>query len=146
MTGQPAATGGDRLTAMEAELAALRAENARLRGLLGFDDRAAGNETAWSPTLFASDTTDGRPPAGVDRDAPPEAKIALFRSLFAGRDDVYALRWENERTGKSGWSPAVRGGWAGSRRLDREYLPFTDDVVERHLAGGIPIAGSHPYS
>jgi len=32
-------SGGDRMLAMESELAALRAENARLRGLLGLDDR-----------------------------------------------------------------------------------------------------------
>lgn len=69
--------------------------------------------------------------------------MALFRSLFAGRDDVYALRWENERTGKGGWGPAVAGGWANARRPDREYLPFTDDVASRHLAGQIH-AGLYP--
>ena len=70
----------------------------------------------------------------VDRHSSAEEKIALFRSLFAGREDVYALRWENQRTAKSGWGPAVRGGWANARRPDREYLPYTDDVIERHLA------------
>jgi hypothetical protein len=36
-----------------AEIEALRAENARLRGLLGLDDRAANDHVAaWSPTLF----------------------------------------------------------------------------------------------
>lgn len=51
--------------------------------------------------------------------------------------------WENQRTGKSGWSPAVAGGWANARRRDREYLPFTDEVAERHLAGRIH-AGLYP--
>jgi hypothetical protein len=37
-------------------------------------------------------------------------KIALFRTLFYGRDDAYAIRWDNARTGRSGWSPAVVGG------------------------------------
>ena len=60
--------------------------------------------------------------------------MALFRSLFAGRDDVYGVRWDNTRTGKSGWSPAVHGGWANQQAPDREYLPLTDDVVEAHLA------------
>jgi hypothetical protein len=37
--------------------------------------------------------------------------VALFGALFAARTDVYAVRWENTRTGKAGWLPAVRGGW-----------------------------------
>ena len=69
--------------------------------------------------------------------------MALFRSLFAGRDDVYAQRWENQRTGKGGWGPAVAGGWGNARRPDREYLPFADEVAERHLAGQIH-AGLYP--
>jgi hypothetical protein len=50
----------------------------------------------------------------VDSQSSPESKIALFRSFFAGRDDVYAARWENARSGKSGWSPAVVGNLAPS--------------------------------
>ena len=69
--------------------------------------------------------------------------MALFRSLFAGRDDVHALRWDNERTGKAGWGPAVRGGWANSRRPDREYLSYSYEVIERHLEGAIH-AGIYP--
>ena len=43
--------------------------------------------------------------------SPPEAKIALFRSLFRGRDDVYPRRFENRKTGKSGYSPACGNEW-----------------------------------
>ena len=64
-----------------------------------------------------------------------EEKIALFRALFAGRDDVYAAHWDNPRTGKSGWSPAVVGGPANARRPDRAYPPLTDAVLEAHLSG-----------
>ena len=35
-----------------------------------------------------------------------EAKIALFRSLFRGREDVYARRFESLKTGKKGSQPA----------------------------------------
>jgi len=31
----------------------------------------------------------------------PDEKVKLFRSLFRGREDLYALRWEG-RTGKTG--------------------------------------------
>ncbi|MGH8991543.1 MAG: TOTE conflict system archaeo-eukaryotic primase domain-containing protein, partial [Acidimicrobiia bacterium] len=74
---------------------------------------------------------------------PPGWEQRLFRSLFVGRDDVYAERWENQRTGKTGWSPAVVGGWGNARRPDREYLPLTGEVAEQHLAGRIH-AGLYP--
>ena len=123
---------------MEAEIQTLREENARLRGLLGLDDPARREPTThWKATLFTNTESMARPPVSVDRHSSPEEKVALFRSLFAGREDVYALRWENERTGKSGWGPAVRGGWANARRPDREYLPYTDGVIEKHLGGEI---------
>src|SRR5581483_9788557 len=127
-----------------AEVAALRAENARLRGLLGLDARADDLAVAgWSPTLFAPQPSTAEPVPVLDRSSPRAAKVALFRSLFAGRDDVYALRWENTRTGKGGWGPAVQGGWANARRPDREYLAFTDKVAESHLAGEVH-AGLYP--
>ena len=53
------------------------------------------------------------PPAGpVNNHSPPEAKIALFRSFFRGRDDVYPRRFESLRTGKSGPPPACANEWA----------------------------------
>lgn len=127
------------------EVEALRSENARLRSLLGLDERTAASPAApWKPVLFTNAplvaAMDG---ARIDRSSPRAAKVALFRSLFAGRDDVHALRWENGRTGKAGWGPAVRGGWANARRPDREYLPFDADVTERHLSGAIH-AGVYP--
>jgi hypothetical protein len=80
---------------------------------------------AWAPTLFEdSPTLVGRAP--VDGRSTPEAKIGLFRSLFAGRDDVYAAHWANECSGKSGWSPAVVGGPANARRrFVSSHAPFT---------------------
>lgn len=39
------------------------------------------------------------------------AKIRLFMSLFKGRDDVYARRWENKKKGTSGYSPACLNEW-----------------------------------
>ena len=38
----------------------------------------------------------------VTNDSTQEQKIALFRSLFRGRDDVFPGRFESKRTGKSG--------------------------------------------
>jgi hypothetical protein len=39
----------------------------------------------------------------VNQHSRPEEKIALFRSLFRGRDDVYPRRFESRRTGKFGY-------------------------------------------
>jgi hypothetical protein len=49
--------------------------------------------------------------ATVNRFSPTEAKIALFRSLFRGRDDVYPRRFESRKTGKSGYSPVCANEW-----------------------------------
>lgn len=68
--------------------------------------------------------------------SPPPVKIALFRSLFRGRDDVYAYRWENERTGRKGYAPARIPN-------DDRCLPLTDDVIFRHLSGSQTI-GVYP--
>jgi superfamily II DNA or RNA helicase len=53
------------------------------------------------------------------------------------------LRWQNDRTGKSGWSPAVVGGWVNSKRPDRSYEPLTEAVIGRQLAGEIAV-GLYP--
>ena len=76
---------------------------------------------------------------------PAESKIALFRSLFRGRDDVYPRRFENRKTGKSGYSPACANEWVpGMCEKPRikcadcphqRFLPVTDDVVRWHLSG-----------
>ena len=50
--------------------------------------------------------------AGVDRDVwSAERKVELFASLFRGREDVFPLRWENKRSGRSGWAPRCSNEW-----------------------------------
>ncbi len=70
--------------------------------------------------------------------------ITLFKSLFQGRQDIYAVRWEKE--GKSGYMPAYKVDWsdynkhkaAGGTFKDytkKEYLPFGDEAIQNHLTG-----------
>ena len=47
----------------------------------------------------------------VDCRSPVEAKIRLFRSLFRGREDIYARRFESRKTGKHGYAPACANEW-----------------------------------
>ena len=71
----------------------------------------------------------------ADANAPLDQRLAVFRSLFRGRDDVYAVRWSNQR-GESGYVPAVAGGWRKDRpKQQRRYLPLTDAAVSAHLEG-----------
>ena len=79
----------------------------------------------------ARDAKQGR----LDASAPIEAKIALFRSLFAGRDDVYARRWTSSRSGRSGWSPAEADPFNRSLAdAERTFFPLTDKVIVDHLS------------
>ena len=114
----------------------LREENRLLRGRLEMPVLEVAAPPAAAPA-----------PAGmVNAKSSPEEKVALFRSLFRGREDVYAVRWEG-RQGKAGYSPASRRLWGGPNLLDsespREYLPLTDQVLHDHLTGGIT-AGVYP--
>ena len=72
--------------------------------------------------------------------------MKLFRSLFRGRDDVYAVRWEN-RNGKTGYSPACRKVWGNPLQKQsadsKEYFPLTDQIIHDHLTGKLT-AGIYP--
>lgn len=113
------------------EVEVLRAENARLRELLGLDDRPSeGHAEAWAPTLL----TEAGTQHVVDDSSAHADKLALFRSLFGARTDVYAQRWESTSSGKSGWSPAATGRWSKGRP-PKDHLPLTDEVFADHLRG-----------
>ena len=116
--------------AVEAELARLRAENIRLRSLLKMTPAQAAPPAPGQAAFFEA------PPGMVHNRSPEAAKVAFFGALFAARTDVYAVRYDNARTGKGGWIPAVRGGWRkGVRHEDRNYLPLTAAVLAAHLKG-----------
>ncbi|NCC28817.1 MAG: DEAD/DEAH box helicase [Gammaproteobacteria bacterium] len=116
-------------------LTALRAENARLIALLeqqGID---------WRRSAEPSSSAPDREPSRLST----ADKIALFRRLFRGRTDVYPVRWESPRTGRSGYTPACANEWrpgvcekprikcsdCGHRRL----MALSDAVIHDHLTG-----------
>ena len=77
--------------------------------------------------------------------SPTETKVALFRELFRGRDDVYPRPFESRKTAKSGYQPACANEWVRGvcekPRIkclacpNRHFLPVTDEVIHKHLAG-----------
>lgn len=99
----------------------------------------------------------------IDRHTPVEEKIrlfrSLFRSLFRGREDIYARRFESRKTGRSGYAPACANEWVRgicekprikcAECPHRRFLPMTDEVIRWHLSGanaeGKPfVAGIYP--
>jgi len=90
--------------------------------------------------------------ACITKDSSSAEKIALYRSLFRGRDDIYARRWESSRSGKSGYQPACRNEWVKGicRKPEikcgecaaRDFLPVTESVILSHLKG-FDIENSH---
>jgi len=86
----------------------------------------------------------------TDPKAPTTAfeKIRLFRSLFRGREDVFPVRFVNQRTGKPGYAPACsnkfREGLCALRPPTRgkcgdctnhAFLQVNDDAIRDHLQG-----------
>ncbi len=81
----------------------------------------------------------------VTKFSSPQEKIKLFRSLFKGRKDVYALRWQNAKTGKSGYSPVCSNKWVtGVCNMQavkcpectyRSFAHLDDKAVYAHLCG-----------
>ena len=70
--------------------------------------------------------------------------IQLFKSLFKGREDVFAIRWEKEN--KNGYMPAYDIDWneflqhkaKGGTLKDfnnKNYARLTDQRILNHLAG-----------
>jgi hypothetical protein len=112
------------------ELAQLRAENARLLRLLRLTPEQAALPRPGQAGFFEA------PPGPVHGGSAPEEKVAFFGALFAARTDVYAVRYDNRRTGKSGWVPATAGGFRkGVPYAERDYLPLTPEVLAAHLSG-----------
>jgi len=123
-----------------AECERLREENARLRVRVG----QAPNTLAPTPNQFsAHNNKKAQASATVTAESRPELKVSLFRSLFRGRGDVYALRWEG-RNGRTGYSPAGIREWSQAASAGRgqkksfrhsKLFPLSEGVIRDHLLG-----------
>ena len=82
----------------------------------------------------------------------PEQKIAIFRGLFRGRNDIFANRWQNKQ-GRSGYSVACNNEWAQGichkPRIKcqdcnhRQFTELNDKIIYRHLTGQ-KVVGLYP--
>ena len=84
----------------------------------------------------------------INNQSPQEEKIRLFNSLFKGREDVFPRRFENSKTGKSGYAPVCRNEWASGICHKpkiacqdcnfRAFVPVSDEIIRNHLKGNDP--------
>lgn len=84
-------------------------------------------------------------PAPISANSTAQEKIALFLSLFRGRESLYARRYYNLKTGKSGYVPACQNEWKPGicdKRAqkcpdcpNRAFMPLTANVIRAHLWG-----------
>jgi hypothetical protein len=116
-------------------LAATQAENARLIALLELH----GIEWHLRPKPLPAKVT------ATESALSKSQKVALFRSLFSGRTDVFPQRWENKSKGKSGYSPTCANLWVAglcnkmnikcSDCSNRKLVPLSDSILYEHLIG-----------
>lgn len=81
----------------------------------------------------------------IDKYSSPTLKVKLFRSLFRGRDDVFAKRWNNKTSGKSGYQPVCKNEWIDGMCDKKQYKcsncpnrvlkALTDSDIYKHLEG-----------
>ena len=80
-------------------------------------------------------------------------KVALFRSLFRGRDDVFPVLWTSTKSGRTGYSPACSNEWTPGvcekprvrcgECPNQAFVPVSDRVILDHLRGR-HVAGVYP--
>ena len=80
----------------------------------------------------------------ITNQSSPEEKVRLFRSLFRGRNDVFAKRWQS-KNGRSGYVPACVNEWHPtfcrkpeikcSSCKHRMLIKLSDQVIYDHLSG-----------
>lgn len=129
-----------RTEALKARVHLLRSEVERLEQELAELAEARNNS---EPSCSPSPTV-----APVTNTSTSQEKIALFRSLFAGRVDVFPVRWENKKKGTSGYAPACSNEWLPnicrkpqikcSACPNQAFINISDEIVERHLRGEDP--------
>jgi hypothetical protein len=85
-----------------AECERLRAENAHLKARFGDSPKTP---TTPAVPLATSRVKIKKLSETPTVNSPSDQKVIRFRSLFRGRDDVYAVRWEG-KNGRTGYSPA----------------------------------------
>lgn len=140
------------------QVEALKAENNRLRESLGnfyssslsnsnqqgilsdveleiqYDKNNSPNQEAVTPSQRSTPRTD------AEKAAILESRIALFRSLFKGREDVFARRWVG-KNGRIGYSPVCEYEFKPEHGCGKPKIQCSDCKVKKW----VPISDGHFY-
>ena len=117
----------------------LRQENEELKSLLH------ANGIEYKPRRMEEEKTLYSPINFPEVKLSIENRVALFLSLFKGRNDVFARRWFSKATGKSGYQPVCNNEWrrglCDKKKFkcadcpNRQFSPLTYQDIYRHLEG-----------
>ncbi|TMA65098.1 MAG: restriction endonuclease subunit R [Deltaproteobacteria bacterium] len=120
----------------------------REQALIGRLEREREEAQARVRSLQAQLSTPAEDVDGSVSPPPPSTagqKVALFRGLFRGRDDVFAKLWVNPRTDRKGYAPACANEWVRgvcekprvkcSECPNQAFISVSDQVVLDHLQG-----------
>jgi len=147
----------ERYNALLEHVNLLTKENIHLRTQLGLQEselvqKTASAKNTETDTRHKESTLDSSYP-GVDCTSDSLSKIRLFMSLFKGREDVYAKRWENKNKGTSGYAPVCLNQWqrgiCGKPKIpcssckNTLYAELDESVIGEHLRGNA-VVGIYP--
>lgn len=107
------------------------------------------------PEIFVQESINQVLPSEINNTSGPIEKIKLFMSLFKGRCDVFAKRWENPKKGTDGYVPFCLNEWKSglcrkpkakcSACTNKVYAILDEKVIDDHLRGrGNLIVGIYP--
>jgi len=137
------------LAAVTAERDKLLAENWRLRRNYSTGSQATG-KVSLPPSSMKPDSlpVTGKPATdsvAINNESPLSEKVKLFRSLFRGREDVFARLWWSRKSQRIGYSPVCsrewNPAWCDKPRVkcgdcpNQDFTTVTDDVIQDHLEG-----------
>jgi hypothetical protein len=125
-----------KIAKVEKQLASLKAQQAQTEATL----KSLKNQLAKTAERTAPQSS-----SATSAVLTPEEKVALFLHLFRGRDDVYPKLWQNQKSGKKGYSPACANEWVRGvcekprvkcgECPNQAFMPVSPDVVLSHLQG-----------
>jgi superfamily II DNA or RNA helicase len=83
--------------------------------------------------------------SSIIQNSSADEKISLFCKLFRGRRDVFPTRWENRKSGRTGYSPACSNEWqhgiCAKPKVkcgdcpNQSFIPLTETIIAKHLRG-----------